>query len=90
MRITAVTFLAGPVAVRDFVSGTTGLVVAAFSFGLGCALTGAGPLAWFGFWGAASVASLCRAAPVFARVWAIVATLPASAEDERVPARIAA
>ena len=90
MRVSAVAFLAGPVAVGDLVTGTTGLVVAASSFVLGCALASAGHLAWFGFWGAASVASLCRAVPVFARMWSIVASQPGSAEDEPVPARIAA
>jgi hypothetical protein len=90
MRVTAVAFLAGPVAVGDLVTGTTGLVVAASSFALGCALSGAGPLVWFGFWGAASVASLCRAAPVFTRMWAIVGNQPVPAEDGQVPVRIAA
>jgi hypothetical protein len=90
MRITAVTSLAGPVVVGDLVTGTAGLVVSALAFALGCALTGAGPLVWIGFWGAVSVAALCRAVPVFARMWAIVATLPASAEDEPIPSRIAA
>ncbi len=51
-------WLAGPLAVRDLIAGSTGIIAGMAAFIAGCALAGTGTLVWFGYFSLLGVASL--------------------------------
>lgn len=58
MRGMRLLWLAGPLAVRDLVAGSTGTVGALVAFIAGCAVASTGALLWFGYFGVLGVVSL--------------------------------
>ena len=58
MRGMRLFWLAGPLAVRDLVAGSTGIAGASVAFIAGCALASTGTLLWFGYFGLLGVVSL--------------------------------
>lgn len=83
MRLVQRFWLSGPLAVRDFVVGVSGVPVALMAFIAGCAFASAGSFVWFTFWLSVAAASLGSSVLQLRRVGAF---LPATDHpDESEP-----
>ena len=63
MRVIQTLWLCGPLLVRDFALGISGLVAALIAFIAGCAFASTGNFAWFAYWGLLGTAGLCTSIP---------------------------
>jgi len=89
MGLVRLAYLAGPLAVRDLVAGSAGVVVSAMAFIVGCAFVNAGNLLWFAFLGTHGVVSLTTGVPAFLTARRLVRDT-AVPDADREPLRVAA
>jgi hypothetical protein len=68
MRLRELTILRGPVALRDLVAGTGGVVVGGVAFITGCAYAGVPTLVWFATVSLVGAVALGSALPVVRQV----------------------
>ena len=85
MRWQRAVWLSGPIAVKDFVGGVSGIAVSLVAIIAGCAFASAGNMVWFGFLGLAGAVSLHTCIPQIRLMQAVLANQPLVRDDDALP-----